>query len=409
MYFSQLTFENVPAHHYIRVKSTYIAPKTGMYRFALSVCGKSKLWINGKLSIDLWTDQPLKTDDTPCFNKLSAESYAEFMVYEGDRYELCIVMTNMPLQPLAGPPGAGGIRLGGQLLRDEDEAIERAVQLAREVDVPIVIGGLGSDYEYEASDRSDLLLSRRQNEMIQRVCDANPKTVVVTQTGMPIQMPWLDAAHTVVHCWLGGQETGHAIADILFGKVNPSGRLSLTFPKRLEETPSFLNFGKAERSIYYGEGVFLGYRYYEKLDVSPLFYFGYGLSYTSFDLSNLSVSEIFDRGVEGEIKVSVDVANTGDLDGAEVVQVYISDLESTVQRPWKELKGFTKVFLSKGESQTVTVRLDKYALSFWSEEFGQWRAEAGEFEVIISTSADPKDELLRKAFNLPETFMWSGL
>ncbi|KAM5356881.1 hypothetical protein ACJ41O_003527 [Fusarium nematophilum] len=409
MYFSQMSINNVPDHYYIRVRSTYVASRTGTYRFALSVCGKARMWVDGTLAVDQWTRQPKKTDDTACFNKLSAEEFIDIDVEKGNKYELRIIMTNMPLQAIAGPPGAGGVRLGGQLLRNEDQAIEDAVKLAQEADIPVVIGGLGSDYEYEASDRTDLLLSRRQNEMIQRVCEANPRTVVVTQTGMPIQMPWIEQAHTVVHCWLGGQETGHALADVLFGKVNPSGHLSVTFPRHLEDNPTFLNFGKQERSIFYGEGVFIGYRYYEMLKVPPLFYFGHGLSYTTFELTNLIVSEAFKGGVDGKLEVLVDVANTGMADGAEVVQVYVADKESSLQRPRKELKAFTKVFLSKGEKKTCTVTLDKYAVSFWAEEFDQWIAEAGDFEVIIAKSANPADELLRSTFTLAETFRWSGL
>ncbi|KAM0326574.1 hypothetical protein ACHAQA_006443 [Verticillium albo-atrum] len=409
MYFSQLTIKDVPEHYYIRAKCTYVAPRTGIYRFALSVCGKAKLWVQGALAVDQWTRQPEKTDDTACFNKLTAEEYIDVEVVQGGRYDLCIVMTNMPLQAIAGPPGAGGVRLGGQLLRDEDQAIEDAVKLAREVDIPVVIGGLGSDYEYEASDRTHLLLSRRQNEMITRICEVNPKTVVVTQTGMPIQMPWIDMASTVVHCWLGGQETGHALADVLFGKVNPSGRLSITFPKRLEDNPAFLNFGKAERSIYYGEGVFIGYRYYEMLKTPPLFWFGHGLSYTSFELTNLIVPQTLKGGLNGKIEVSVDVANVGSADGAEVVQVYVADVESSIQRPKKELKGFAKVFLLKEEKKTAVVTLDKYSVSFWSEEYDQWVAEAGDFEVIIARSADPSDEVLRATFNVPAAFKWSGV
>jgi beta-glucosidase len=222
-------------------------------------------------------------------------------------------------------------------------------------------------------------------------------------------MPWLDQASTLIHAWYGGQETGNALVDILFGKVNPSGRLSLTFPKRLEDTPAFLNFGKNDRKTFYGEGIFVGYRYYEKLDVRPLFYFGFGLSYTTFQYDNLIVPGTFDADPASSIEISVDITNAGDCDGAEVIQVYIADPESSIQRPHKEFKAFQKVELAKGEKKTCHITLDKYALSFWSEEFSQWQAEAGDFVVILAKSADPKDELLRKIFKLPKTFWWSGV
>ncbi|KAH7153478.1 glycoside hydrolase superfamily [Dactylonectria macrodidyma] len=409
MYFSQMSFENVPDAHFIRIKSTFVAETTCQYRFSLSVCGKAKLWIDSKLVIDLWTSHPDKTDDTPCFNKLSMERFVDMDIEKGQAYDLVILMTNMPLKAIASPPSPGGVRLGGQQLRDEDQAIQDAVQLAREVDVPILITGLSSDYEYEASDRTSLSLPGRENEMIELVCQANPNTIVIIQAGMPIEMPWISHVKTLVHAWLGGQETGHAIVDILFGKVNPSGRLSLTFPERLEDTPAFLNFGKVDRQIVYGEGVFVGYRYYEKLKRPPLFYFGYGLSYTTFQYSDLKVPSIFGATSDYTMEISVAVKNTGVCNGSEVVQVYVSDLNCSLQRPHKELKAFKKISLSRGEQRVCSLKIDKYALSFWSEEFSQWRAEAGDFAVVIARSADPKDEILRGVFTLQETFMWSGL
>lgn len=227
---------------------------------------------------------------------------------------------------------------------------------------------------------------------------------------MPIQMPWLPLASTLVHAWLGGQETGHAIADVLFGDVNPSGRLSLMFPKRIQDTPSYLNFGKADRTIVYGEGVFVGYRYYDKLDVSPAFHFGYGLSYTRFEYSNLVVPEVFTQH-DGNCSaiINVDVMNAGTRHGSEVVQIYINDLQSEVQRPVKELKAFQKFELGQGEKKNCHVKLDKYAVSYWSEEEGQWKAEAGEFAVIVATSADAKDEIFRAVITLPQTFLWTGV
>lgn len=222
-------------------------------------------------------------------------------------------------------------------------------------------------------------------------------------------MPWANKTSTLLHAWFGGQETGNALTDVLFGDVNPSGRLSITFPQRLEDTPAFLTFGKADCEIYYGEGVFIGYRYYEKLARPPLFYFGHGLSYTSFEYSNLVVPDTFESSSTATLTVSVDVKNSGGLSGAEVVQVYIADVKSTVGRPKKELKGFKKVFLAEGETKKVEIELDKYAVSFWDERRGEWKAEAGEFEVIVARSANPDDEVLRKVFSLPATFTWRGV
>lgn len=157
---------------------------------------------------------------------------------------------------------------------------------------------------------------------------------------MPFTMPWIETVHTLVHSWMGGQEAGHAIADILFGEVCPSGRLSLTFPKRLEDTPAFLTFGKLDRRILYGEGVFVGYRYYEKLACSPLFYFGYGLSYTCFEYSNIELSGSLEASERFAVGISFDITNVGQCAGSEVIQVYIKDPVCSIQRPLKELKAF---------------------------------------------------------------------
>ncbi|KAL6353964.1 hypothetical protein LRP88_12959 [Fusarium phalaenopsidis] len=290
-------------------------------------------------------------------------------------------------------------------------ALAQAVELARQVDVPIVIAGLNADYESEAVDRKDLRLPPGVDELIERVAKVNPRTIIVNQSGCPVTMPWLKCVPTLIHAWFGGQETGNGIADVLFGRYNPSGRLSVTFPRRLEDTPAFLSYGKGLREMYYGEGVFIGYRYYEKLQSHPLFYFGYGLSYTTFEYSNLQVPARVDLGNQGDgaFVVSVDVTNTGDRDGHEVVQVYISDVECAALRPRKELKGFAKIWVAKGDTATAEIRLGKYALSHWDEEEEKWHAERGVFKVIISRSADPRDEVLDRDFELTKSLYWTGV
>lgn len=177
MYFSQIAWDKVPACHFVRCTTTFTAPKSCKYRFALSVCGKARLFINGIERIDLWSTQPLKTGDTPCFNKLCMEMVYDLDIEQGREYALEVIMTNELLEPVVGPPAQGGFRIGGQELRDQDVAIDAAVDLAKIVDVPIVIVGLNADYESEAADRKDLLLPGRQNELVQRVTEVNPNTV----------------------------------------------------------------------------------------------------------------------------------------------------------------------------------------------------------------------------------------
>ena len=224
-------------------------------------------------------------------------------------------------------------------------------------------------------------------------------------------MPWLKDVSTLIHAWFGGQETGNAIADVLFGRHNPTGRLSITFPHRVEDTPSFLSYGKGVREMYYGEGVFIGYKYYEKLRNQPLFYFGYGLSYATFRYDNLQAPDVLDlSGHEDQtFTVSVEVTNTGSFDGHEIVQVYVSDVECNALRPRKELKGFSKLWLAKGETVTANIQLDKYALSHWNEEKSMWHAEQGMFQIIISRSADPRDEVLESEIELQQDLYWTGV
>lgn len=222
-------------------------------------------------------------------------------------------------------------------------------------------------------------------------------------------MPWVEKAHTLVHAWYGGQEVGHGIVDVLFGQVNPSGRLSVTFPKSLKHTPSYLTFGKADYDILYGEGVFIGHRFYEAVAREPLFYFGHGLSYTSFHYDHLIVPHVFHPLPEHEMAIMVNVTNVGERAGAEVVQLYVHDPESSLQRPERELKAFSKVYLQPQETKRVSLKLDKYALSVWDEGASKWMAEKGEYEVIIARSSNPRDEISRAHFNLPETFYWSGV
>lgn len=221
-------------------------------------------------------------------------------------------------------------------------------------------------------------------------------------------MPWESHADTLLHAWFGGQEVGHGIVDVLFGDVNPSAKLSLTFPKSIKHNPAYLTFGKADYDLVYGEGVFIGHRWYEMVERDPLFWFGYGLSYTSFAYHDLQVPSAFEASPDHVMEVSVRLENTGPLDGAEVIQLYIQDRESSLQRPVRELKQFAKVHLASGEARTVVLTLDRTALSFWSEERSQWKAEAGTFDVIVARSSDPNDEVLRRSFELVDSFYWSG-
>ncbi|OBR06524.1 Beta-glucosidase [Colletotrichum higginsianum IMI 349063] len=400
---------SLPKKFYARARATYTPSTSGPFRFGFSTSGKGKLRINGEEVVDLWTDQPAKTGPTPCFNRLSMERFCETTVTEGQPIDLEVVQVNEDLSGGVGTALTLAGRVGGFEVIDEDIAIKEAADLAKSVDVAIVVAGLSSDFEYEGADRKHLRLPGRVDDLIQAVLEANPDAVIVTQSGCPIEMPWEPKAATLVHAWFGGQETGHGLADVLFGNANPSGRLSQTFPRSIKHTPAYLTFSKSDYDIVYGEGVFIGHRYYESVDRDPLFYFGQGLSYSTFEYSNLRVPETFEPSAEHKMIISVDVTNTGPYDGAEVVQVYIHDPESTLLRPVRELKAFAKTLLAVNQSKTVEMTLDKYSLSYWSQENSKWVAEAGEYFVIVASSSRPGDEISRARFNLPETFFWEGV
>jgi len=247
-------------------------------------------------------------------------------------------------------------------------------------------------------------LPGHQDALITAVSRANPRTVVVLQSGTPVSMPWISSVPSLLHSWFGGNETGSAIASVLFGTSNPAGKLPLTFPVRNEDNPAFLNFKSDKGRALYGEDVFVGYRYYEKARREVLFPFGHGLSYTTFSLSDLHVHA---DAKEDSLTVTVEVKNTGDRAGAEVVQVYIAPKAPSVTRPVKELKGFEKVVLDKGESKTVEVELRiRDAVSFWDEQRDAWCKEEGEYEVVVGNSSVGG---LSGKFEVGETVFWRGL
>ncbi|CEN60566.1 hypothetical protein ASPCAL03002 [Aspergillus calidoustus] len=409
MFFADNLPDGISEGYWVRVMTTYTAEATRPIQLGLCVAGKGRLYIDGVEKIDLFRSHPEKTLQTPMFDQYSMEVTTVLDAQKGQSYEIMVLLQNESLTPSVGALSSGGLRIGCCEHFDPAAKLAEATELARTVDYPIVIAGLNSDWESEAIDRKSLALAPQVDNLIEAVIRANPNTIVVTQAGCPITFPWVDSAKTLVHAWYGGQETGNAIMDVLFGKVNPSGRLSVTFPKRLEDTPAFLSFGKQDKMLHYGEGVFIGHRYYEKLKTPPLFYFGYGLSYTTFAYRDLKVPQTVDLAARPTFDVSVTLQNTGTRDGAEIVQVYVADLESSVQRPVKELKGYQKVYVAVGETVDVSVTLDKYAISFWSQDHEQWLAEQGSFEIVVATSADPEDEVLRQRFELADDYLWSGM
>lgn len=267
------------------------------------------------------------------------------------------------------------------------DLIDEAVNIVGSAEVALLYIALPGYKESEGYDRADLDLTAQQIALIKAVGDAQPNTVVILNNGSAVVMgEWIQHVSAVLEAWMMGQAGGGAIADVLFGKVNPSGKLAETFPVKLADTPAYLNYPGENGKVIYGEGLFIGYRYYEAKQVPVQFPFGYGGSYTTFAYSNPTVSAHAFKDSDG-LTVTVDVTNTGAVAGKEVVQVYVHDHKSALLRPHKELKGFAKVELQPGQTKTVTLALDSRAFAYYHPGYRQWIAEDGEFDILIGASS----------------------
>jgi len=272
----------------------------------------------------------------------------------------------------------------------EEKLIREAVEAAQAAKAAVVFAGLPPRYEEEGFDRVDINLPVSHNRLIEAVCAVQPNTIVVLSNGSAVSMPWLKLPAAVMEGWLSGQAGGSAAADLLFGRMNPSGKLSETFPCRLEDTPAYLNFPGEEGKVLYGEGLFVGYKYYDKKKNVPLFPFGFGLSYTTFAYSGLEISNNTIHDNE-QLIVSLQIENTGDTAGSEVVQLYLRDENSSLIRPVKELKGFTKVALNPAEKKIVNFELSGRDFAYYDSAHRVWYVETGWFEILVgSSSADIK-------------------
>jgi beta-glucosidase len=272
---------------------------------------------------------------------------------------------------------------------DDDALVAQARELAADADAVVLFLGLPASAESEGFDRTHIDLPAAQLRLVEQVADVNDRVVVVLANGSVVRTsPWEGRVGAVLECWLGGQAAGGAVADLLTGVANPSGKLAETIPLRLEDNPSQLNFPGDSQVVRYGEGVFIGYRAYDALAQEVAHPFGSGLSYTTFEVG---APEVVVSGsvAAGDLRVQVNatVTNTGTRAGAEVVQVYVTDPESSVARPPQELKGFARINLEPGVSGEVRVELDERAFSFWSTLLGRWVVEAGEFVVRVGTSS----------------------
>lgn len=264
--------------------------------------------------------------------------------------------------------------------------IDKAVELAKNTEVTVIFAGLPDKDDAEGSDRKHMELPKNQVKLINEVTKIQKNVVVVLINGSAVEMPWINNVKGILEVYLTGQGMGNAVAKILFGDVNPSGKIAETFPVRIQDTPSYLNFPGEKEKVEYREGLFIGYRYYDKADVTPLFPFGHGLSYTKFEYSDLKVSKevISDNEI---LEVKVNIKNIDDMAGKEIVQLYVHERDTTVVRPIKELKAFDKISLEPDEEKTVTFELDKRAFAFYDDVLNDWRVNSGMFEILIGKSS----------------------
>jgi len=363
---------NSDTTEYITMKGKIKPLKNGVHTLNISVEGLFTLTVDGENIINL---SAIDDKVTSYEIDLNADQNYDFEItYDGhSRFVL-------------------GWDAPGNLFVEESEYIAAA----KKADAVIYFGGLSHGDDRESIDRSNMKLPNSQDEIISNLLNANNKTVIFLVAGSAVEMPWAEQANAIVWGWYGGMEAGHAFADILFGQVNPSGKMPITLPQKLAHTaPIALNDYNEKESLY-SEGVFIGYRWFEQQKIKPTFTFGHGLSYTQFDVSDIQLSSQSITGNE-TITVTAQVRNIGKVAGAEVVQLYLHDKKASVERPIKELKGFDKVFLLPGETQQISIELTKRDLSFWDIKTNNWLAEPGDFEVQLGTSLD--NIQLKSVFN----------
>ncbi|KAI1251843.1 hypothetical protein MGN70_006413 [Eutypa lata] len=371
------------------IATTYITPTAaGKHTVSFMSVGPGKLYVDGKLALDLWD----WTEEGEAMFDGSVDYLVEVEMEARKPVELRIEMTN-ELRPIAKQKQFnmthkyGGCRIG---FKEEDQLdyLQEAVDAAKAADVAVVIVGLDAEWESEGYDRQtmDLPKDGSQDRLVEAVVKANPRTVVVNQSGSPVAMPWADRVPAIIQAWYQGQEAGNALADVLFGLQNPSGKLPTTFPRRIEDTPAWNNWPGENLRVLYGEGLYIGYKHYDRSKIAPLFPFGHGLSYTTFEYGRPSLSKkSLDASASTHLVFAV--SNVGPVAGSETVQVYVRDEKSRLPRPEKELVAFEKVYLEPAETKHVTIPLDKYAVGYYDESIPAWIAEEGTFRVLIGASA----------------------
>lgn len=358
---SVLRFDDDEVHHE-RLIAELQPIKSGTHEFMIEATGDFDLAVDGQTI--------LKKSDA----KTGQIASAEIDLVEGKTYSVRVIYN-----------GKGGLTLGWNAPGDLFVEEEVYLAAAKEADAVLYFGGLNHGFDRESEDRPDMKLPASQDAIISNLIEANEKTIVVLIAGSAVEMPWVDEVNSLIWGWYGGMFAGDAYADVLFGDIVPSGKMPITLPRKLADNPHVILDDYNAESCLYKEDVFMGYRWFEKENIEPMFPFGHGLSYATFEYSDLKLSQDT-IGPEDTLTATTTIKNTGDVPAAEVVQLYVTDLESSLARPAKELKGFSKVLLNPGESKRVSILLTRKELSFWDIESNNWKAEPGDFEVGVGAS-----------------------
>lgn len=349
---------------------------TGEHRFEI-LHSNPKIW----LEVD---GEVLVSDQT------ARETEMLFMILPLNRRHASISLEagrDYPIRIRYAQPAAGSIRAFNIFeikLREPAPEQDAAIVAARNADVALVFVGPGTTAETEGMDRASMRLPDAQNALVEAIVAANPNTVVCVNSGGPVEMPWADKVKAILQCWLPGQEGGHAIADVLTGAVNPTGKLPVTFPRRYEDNPSLLHYPGGAH-VHYGEGLFVGYRHYDAAGVEPMFPFGHGLSYTRFEVSGLAAPERVKVGED--ITVTCTLANTGTRAGSEVVQLYLEHCDPAETMPPRQLKAFARHDLSRGETTQVTLKVPPSAFAWYDVDAGEWTVTPGHYRLHLGSSS----------------------
>lgn len=359
-------FEDFPKDDFSVRWTGYLKPdKSETFTFDVGSDDGVRLYIDDELVINDWNDHAYLTN-----------SYTKKLI-AGKLYKI----------KLEYYENGGGAIVKFGWRKPNDELLVDAINAAKYSDVVIVFAGTNANYESEGFDRKDLILPNEQDEFIEKLSEVNKNIVVVLTTGSPVLMDrWIDKVDGLIEAWFAGEQAGNAIAEVLLGETNPSGKLPITFPMKWEDCSAFNTYKKEDGTTRYEDGIYVGYRHFERNNIQPLFPFGYGLSYSSFKYNDLKLSSK-EIDANDKLVVSLKLKNTSKLKGSEIVQLYVKDIKASVDRPVKELKSFKKVSLNPGEEEDVEMIIDKSALSYFDPKTKEWVAESGEFEILVGSSS----------------------